>query len=397
MCAAQLFAAPAATAGDAPPKPAIIERCETCHGEDGNSLHFEFPRLAGQQKDYLVKQIRDIKSGSRKVDVMVPVVSLLKDEQIEEVAAYFASIPLQQGTARDTQKAAIGRRLFDAGVPYKMVAQCSACHGTYAEGRVDPGLVEEGFGGFPSLNGQHAEYIVKQLKAFRDGTRANDFANMMQNLAKYMSDEEMEYVAEYVQGMDLPKEEVAEDVAAGPAPPQAAMCIGCHGPDGHSLVPIYPKLAGQRKGYLLKQLEDIKTGRRKVPTMAKLVENMTDEDREVLAAYFAAQEPRRTPSQADEETKKLGMALYFDGTGGAMACYTCHNFDGRGVDDYGLSPGGYPMLYGQHADYLRAQLKNFKSDKRSNDFERAMHNIAKDLDKDEINALAEYLMDMQIE
>lgn len=377
-------------------KPAIIERCETCHGIDGNSLHFDFPKLAGQRSDYLAKQMRDIKSGSRKVDVMVPIISLLKDEQIKEVADYFASVPLVPGTSTNPGAARVGKKIFDLGVPYRMVAQCSACHGKHAEGRVDPGLVQDGFGGFPALNGQHAVYTIKQLKEFRTAARNNDFNDMMHNLAKHMSDSEIELVAEYLAGMEPPPPVLEETQEAIPAPPQVAACMVCHGPSGNSPSPAFPKLAGQQSDYLIKQLTDIRTGDRVIPMMTKAVSELDTTDIEVIADYYAAQPPTTTPSTAEPETVEAGMNIFFEGTDGVLACYSCHNFDGRGTEDFGLSPGGYPMISGQYSTYLIKQLTDFKARTRKNDHIKAMHNIAREMSKDEIEAVAAFLQEMKL-
>lgn len=386
------------TAGAQPMgRPAHIERCETCHGVDGNSLHFDFPRLAGQQRDYLIKQMRDIKAGTRKVDVMVPVISLLDDQAIVDLATYFASLPIVPGTTpSNSNKAKVGQKIFELGVPYRMVAQCSACHGTHAEGRSDPGLVQDGFGGFPALNGQHAQYTIKQLEDFRSGARANDFNDMMHNLAKYMSDQEIELVAEYLASMEPPPVEAHGEEAAVPTPPQVASCVGCHGPSGNSISPIFPKLAGQQEGYLLKQLSDMRSGKRDVAMMDKMVKAMTDEDLAVIAAYFARLEPTTTPSSASDEVLALGQQVFFEGTEGSLACFSCHNFDGMGTEDFGLSPGGYPMLFGQHAPYLIKQIQAFKSRDRKNDHIGAMHNIAREMTDEEIEAVAQFLQEMRM-
>ncbi|MFZ5475239.1 MAG: c-type cytochrome [Myxococcota bacterium] len=389
--------ADAATAApiDLDGKPAIVDKCETCHGIDGNSLHFDFPKLAGQRRDYLLKQLRDIKSGKRKVDVMVPVVSLLTDEQMVELADYFSNVPVVKGTSQNPASKVVGKKIFDLGVPYRMVAQCSACHGTYGEGRVDPGLVQDGFGGFPLLNGQHAQYTVKQLKAFRSGQRGNDYNGMMRNLAKQMSDQEMELVADYLAGMELPPPASALTPPTVSAPPQVAGCVGCHGPGGNSVAPNFPKLAGQQKAYLTKQLQDMQAGNRKVILMEKVVEPLSPEDIEAIATYFSSQEPTTTPTEASPELVQKGMTIFFEGTQGVLACYSCHNFDGRGSEDFGLSPGGYPMLFGQHAPYLEKQLSDFKTQARKNDHVKAMHNIARQMSDEEIKAVAAFLQEMK--
>lgn len=388
--------APVVTEAHRPARPAVIDRCETCHGVDGNSLHFDFPRLAGQRRDYLLKQMRDIKAGKRKVDVMVPVISLLDDAQIVELAEYFAAVPIVKGVApSDPASAKVGKMIFDLGVPARMVAQCSACHGTFAEGRSDPGLIQDGFGGFPALNGQHAAYTVKQLKAFRSSTRSNDFNGMMHNLAINMSDAEMTLVANYIASMEPPPPVEAVAVTTLPAPAKAALCAACHGPTGNSIAPTFPKLAGQQHAYITKQLTDIKSGARKAPLMAKVVEGLDAADIEALAAFYAVQEPVITKSTAEDAVVARGMSVFFEGSKGVLACYSCHNFDGRGSEDFGLSPGGYPMLFGQHSTYLSMQLKEFRAGNRKNDHQQVMRTIARAMSDEEIEAVAAFLQEMK--
>lgn len=377
-------------------RPAVIDRCETCHGIDGNSLHFDFPKLAGQRRDYLLKQMRDIKAGKRKVDVMVPVISLLDDAQIVELADYFSSVPLVKGTApTDGASAKVGKMIFDLGVPARMVAQCSACHGTSAEGRSDPGLIQDGFGGFPSLNGQHAAYTVKQLRAFKSGARGNDFNGMMHNLAINMSDGEITLVANYIASMELPPPPAEVAVATVPAPAKAALCAACHGPTGNSIAPTFPKLAGQQRAYLVKQLNDMRSGDRKAPLMAKIVQGIDAADIEALAAYYSSQTPSTAESAAEDAIVARGMSVFFEGTPKVLACYSCHNFDGRGSEDFGLSPGGYPMLFGQHSPYLGIQLKGFRAGTRSNDHLAAMRTIAGAMSDEEIDAVSAFLQEMK--
>ncbi len=388
--------APTAAVATAPSRPVMLDKCETCHGIDGNSLHFDFPKLAGQRRDYLLKQMRDIKAGKRKIDVMVPVISLMDDNQIVEIADYLAAQPLVKGSApTDTPSAKVGKKIFDLGVPYRMVAQCSACHGTYAEGRSDPGLIQDGFGGFPALNGQHAAYTIKQLVAFRDGSRKNDFNSMMHNLAKNMSDQEISMVANYLASMELPPPATEVPKVTIAAPAKAATCSACHGPTGNSIAPTFPKLAGQQYGFIIKQLEDMKSGARKAPLMVKPLEGLEPADMEALAAYYAAQTPATAEGVADDAVVTRGMTIFFEGTPGALACYSCHNFDGRGSEDFGLSPGGYPMLFGQHAPYVAMQLRAFKSGERKNDHNQVMRNVAKGMTEEDIDAVSAFIQEMK--
>ena len=163
-------------------------------------------------------------------------------------------------------------------------------------------------------------------------------------------------------------------------------CGACHGADGNSLAPTFPKLAGQHESYLLKQLKDIKSGARSVPTMAGQLDAMSEQDLQDMAAYFAAQPA--TPGVAKEELVELGESVYRAGIRekGVAACTACHSPTG-----VGNGPAKYPRLSGQHADYIAAQLRAFRNDERTNDGDtRIMRDVASRLSDKELDAVASY-------
>tara|TARA_R110001592_G_scaffold258236_4_gene522031 strand:- start:5679 stop:6290 length:612 start_codon:yes stop_codon:yes gene_type:complete len=177
----------------------------------------------------------------------------------------------------------------------------------------------------------------------------------------------------------------AGDVAAGKN--SSAMCAACHGADGNSVVPNFPKLAGQGQKYLLKQLNDIKTGKRTVIEMTGMLAGFSDKDLENLAAYFAAQAP--TGGQAKKDLVAAGEALYRGGNPATKiaACTACHGPSGKGVE-----LAGFPLLSGQHAAYTASQLKKFRSGERTNDGDtRMMRSVSALLSDKEIEALASYI------
>jgi len=176
----------------------------------------------------------------------------------------------------------------------------------------------------------------------------------------------------------------AGDAAAGKA--ASATCAGCHGPDGNSVNPEWPKLAGQGVPYLVKQLHDFKDGDRKNPTMAPMAMGLSDQDMENLAAYFSDQ----TMSQgaADKSLVDLGEKIYRGGNAasGVAACIGCHGPTGAG------NPAAkFPRLAGQHAKYVEIQLHAFKSGERNNDAGKMMRNIAGKMTDKEIQAVASYV------
>ena len=167
----------------------------------------------------------------------------------------------------------------------------------------------------------------------------------------------------------------------------SAMCAACHGADGNSAVPNFPKLAGQGEKYLLKQMQDVKAGNRVIVEMTGMLDAFSDQDLENLAAYFSAQ--TITPGQAKKDLVEAGEVLYRAGNPATQvaACTACHGPSGKGVD-----LAVFPALGGQHADYIASQLKKFRSGERANDGDtRMMRSVAARLSDKEIEAVASYI------
>lgn len=177
----------------------------------------------------------------------------------------------------------------------------------------------------------------------------------------------------------------AGDAEAGKA--KAATCAACHGADGNSLAPTFPKIAGQGERYLVKQMKDIRDGRRNVPEMVPFVMGMSDQDIADISAYYAAQTP--TSGGAKEELVELGQRVYRGGIAerGIPACIACHGPTGNGID-----AAMYPRLAGQHAAYTVTQLNKFSMNERQNDGDiRVMRDIAYRMHATEIEAVASYI------
>ena len=191
-CALLGSATAALAAGDPTAGKAKSAVCAACHNADGNSTVTQYPKLAGQSADYLVKQLQEYKSGARVNAIMVGMVAPLSPQDMEDLAAYFASQQIARGTA-DPALAPAGEAMFRGGNLTSGVAACAACHG--ATGAGNPAAK------FPALAGQHAEYVELQLKAFRTMERANDAGQMMRGVAAKMTDPEIKAVASYVQGL----------------------------------------------------------------------------------------------------------------------------------------------------------------------------------------------------
>lgn len=183
---------------------------------------------------------------------------------------------------------------------------------------------------------------------------------------------------------------LAGDPAAGKD--KSAACGACHGADGNSVVPTFPKLAGQGDKYLVKQMKDIRDGARSVPTMAGQLDGKSDQDLADIAAYYAAQ--AHSGGQTSPDLLAKGAKVYRSGVAErkVAACSACHSPTGSGN-----APAGYPALAGQHSDYIAAQLRAYRKgyeDKsgRTNDGDaKIMRSIAFGLSDGEIDAVSSYI------
>ena len=176
----------------------------------------------------------------------------------------------------------------------------------------------------------------------------------------------------------------AGDPVAGKA--KAALCIGCHGVDGNSANPDWPKLAGQGEGYLAKQITDFKTGARKDGTMNAMVGGLSDADVANVAAFFASNKIKG--GAASKDSLELGQKLYRAGDAGRgiAACASCHGPTGAG------NPAAkFPAIAGQHAKYTIKALKDFSLSTRSNDPNGMMRGVAGKLKDSEMKAVAEFI------
>lgn len=168
----------------------------------------------------------------------------------------------------------------------------------------------------------------------------------------------------------------------------ATVCVACHGEDGNSAIPMFPKIAGLPESYIIKQLRDFQNGRRKSDIMAPVVAALKPEDFVSLASFYSGQKIK--PGEAGaKKAAGFGKMVYFEGNEetGVPACVGCHQPQGAGHL-------AYPRIGGQHVQYLTQQLKNFASGERSNDVSRFMRVVAKRMSDEEIESVAAYLADL---
>jgi cytochrome c553 len=192
VCAVFLFGhGTSRAATDAARGEEIVQgKCFICHGAGGESSSPVFPRLAGQNAGYVVRQLTDYKSGKRKSSTMQPMVEDLSADDIKALGAFFASRPTVVHAIEDPELAQMGKFIFLRGNPYSGVAACATCHGAAAHGSE----------ALPRLAGQHAQYTENQLKQFNKRERTNDNA-VMHGIASKLSELELKAVAAYMSGL----------------------------------------------------------------------------------------------------------------------------------------------------------------------------------------------------
>jgi len=197
---AQAAASAAPTAVSAPTKSAkpdlakgsasFTAVCAACHNADGNSAIAANPKLAQQHPEYLIKQLQEYKSGKRNNAIMKGFASTLSDDDMRNIAYWAASQKAKPGFARDKQLVSLGERIYRGGIADRQIAACAGCHSP-----TGAGIPAQ----YPRLAGQHAEYTVAQLTAFRDGVRNNNV--QMTQVAAKMNDREIKAVADYIAGL----------------------------------------------------------------------------------------------------------------------------------------------------------------------------------------------------
>ncbi|HEY8048599.1 MAG TPA: c-type cytochrome [Ramlibacter sp.] len=164
--------------------------CAACHGADGNSSVTQYPKLAQQHPDYLMKELADFKAGKRVNPIMQPMAAQLSDADMRNIAYWAASQKAKPGFAKDKDLVVLGEKIYRGGIMDKHVAACAGCHSPNGAGIPSQ---------FPRLAGQHAEYVYAQLVNFQNGTRKN--SPQMADIAARLSDQDMKAVADYVAGL----------------------------------------------------------------------------------------------------------------------------------------------------------------------------------------------------
>ncbi|MDD2924706.1 c-type cytochrome [Rhodoferax sp.] len=164
--------------------------CAACHAPDGNSLIPVNPKLAQQHPEYLVKQLQEFKAGKRVNAVMNGMAAPLSDADMKNIAYWLGSKKATPGAAKEKELVLLGERIYRGGIADRQIPACAGCHSPNGAGIPAQ---------YPRLSGQHADYAVAQLNAFRDGSRANSV--QMTQVAAKLNDREIKAVADYIAGL----------------------------------------------------------------------------------------------------------------------------------------------------------------------------------------------------
>ena len=167
-----------------------LPACVSCHGAAGNSTIAANPKLAGLNPAYVYKQLKDFTAPERNQPVMTTYAKMLSDAEMKDISAYLGAQVSKPGAAKNKDTVELGKRIYRGGIAEKSVPACASCHGASGAGIPIQ---------YPRLAGQHQDYTVAQLTAFRGGARKN--SAQMSTIAKRLSDDEMKAVADYVAGL----------------------------------------------------------------------------------------------------------------------------------------------------------------------------------------------------
>lgn len=175
--------------------------CAACHNVDGNSGISIYPKIAGQHIEYLNKEVIDIRDGKRNWGMAVamqPMVMDMSDEDIHHVNAFFAQQLAMPGESDPAGNMELGKQIYRGGLEAQGIPSCMSCHGPNGAGIPAGSIAKDGVAGFPRISGQHKDYVLAQMQAFRDGTRTQA---MMSPISHRLNDEQLDAVANYIQGL----------------------------------------------------------------------------------------------------------------------------------------------------------------------------------------------------
>lgn len=346
----------------------IAAQCEQCHAANNGALQGATPFLAGQHVDYLTLALKSYSDGTRTHKPTQAHAQGLTQQDIESVSAWYAGLTAPWKGAASQTSSAVKKpdpALVSAG--QALSQSCNSCHG------IDGNSVKPGT---PSLAGLQPEYFIKALNSYFTGERSDPIMSLFK---ESLDKEKSKSLAAFYANQPRTKTSVAStgNTLAGKA--KAAACAGCHGADGNSINPTMPSLAGQNASYLEKALLAYHGGQRNDSMMQSAVKTLKPDDMRNLAAFYAAQPPRRfgEPTAAPKGVfDPLG-----DGERLAQNCSGCHGENGNS-----RTPG-IPSLSRLHNDYLAGAIKAYRNGVRNHEM---MKNFVQNLSDDDVTRLALY-------
>ena len=326
----------------------VQAHCTGCHTLGGGGKTSEIPNLAGQPQEYLVSAMNAYRDGSRHHSALQDLISGTSDEEVRNIAAYFADLPPVQAEPPSPAADAV------YGEGSQIAAACIDCHGERGHS-MTPDV--------PNLAGQHPMYLIVATQEYASGERDNAEKEAMLSGLDNVDIEKMAmyFAAQTPEPRDPPP---FGDPAAGEA--QTALCGGCHGASGVSPDPMVPNLAGQEPHYLVNAIKAYRDGAR---NHSKMIADKSDAEIENIAAYYAVQAGASPVSDFNRVADVVAK------------CDRCH---GAAV---GESTMVVPMLYGQKQEYLLRVMKQYRDEQRGSSM---MHKMSAGYDNRMLAEIAEY-------
>jgi cytochrome c553 len=356
--------------------------CFACHGVDAKTpLQQNYPKIAGQNKNYAIAQMKDIKSGVRKnseAAAMMGIMNMVNDAEMDAIAGWLASLPRDAASGDATARGAV---LYKSKI-------CATCHGEDAQTPLMPN--------YPKLSGQNHYYALAQMKDIKSGARNNSESAAMKGIMSLVSDAEINIIAEWLSSL-TGKEEVRawnqmneEQKFALKAKPDIEnglnvykVCSACHLPESWGRDDgTFPQLAGQPRSVLIKQLADIRAGNRDNPTMYPFAKEKAIGGAQALAdvtAYIATLPMNPKNGVGEGNDLKHGEKLYKEN------CVKCHGEKGEGNAEK-----FYPRIQAQHYKYMLRQFEWIRDGKRRNANPDMVQQIKGFTDKD-MKAVIDYV------
>lgn len=337
----------------------IASRCNSCHGPHGTAIKDQvLPALAGTPPGYFQKALKAYFTGERKHDIMSIFKTSTTDQEIRNLAAYYAA----QDPARPPRPSRGNRKAGEAAA-----APCAGCHGIDGNS-INPDI--------PNLAGHPMEYIEKAIKDYRDGHRKDA---LMKAAVRGMKNRTVTDLAAWYasQKPESPlRRKLAEDKRFDPlagGKRLASSCDGCHGKHGNGGTPGTPSLNGLHAKYLIAASMAYKDGSRQHAVMKKMISALSDTDIEKVAYYYATQQPSRQPPPV-----RADLAA---GKSVAAGCEACHGKGGISHEPLN------PSLAGQDTPYLVSAIRAYANGTRVHE---GMAGPAKELKPADLNNVAAY-------